>query len=42
MLENRMVIDDDNYIEKDDEEYNIFDLIDEECELFDRWEEEQC
>ena len=39
MLENKMVIDDDIYIEND-EEYSIFDLIEEECELFDRWEEE--
>ena len=43
LLENRMVIDDDLYIENDEQnEDDIFALINEECELFDRWEEEQC
>ena len=39
MLENRMVLDELDYIEND-EEGNIFELINEECKEFDNWEEE--
>lgn len=43
MLENRMVVDDNLYIEHDEQnEDDIFALINEECELDDRWEEEKC
>lgn len=39
MLENRMIIDEELYIENDAEEADIFALINEECEEFDNWEE---
>ena len=39
MLENRMILDELDYIEND-EEGNIFELINEECYYDDKWEEE--